>query len=574
MDNLTVGRAFSSSLKKRLDGPPGPAVPQLKNFDLKKYKSMGPIEDHELTQFVKALSTCIVSQLDSGLQLITLPLGTVFPGVLLESSARFLYCRSFYPELLKQIRFHPRTVLLSNPGTGKSMFQWYYLARLLNPDAFKDALTINSIDIPDVVIRQVGDLEMEIYFIKAKVVQTVDAHPKVLKSFDPATTMYFFEPSGSNYEPMWQYTKMSILATCSPGLSGYKEFCKNGAEQFYMPLFLEDELLAIGRHMREQPDFPAKLSDLYSDDNIHKSFMEYGGIIRHVLPNSAVKLKAIKRDKANAINEIDWRNYFANPNIESPHISHFVAKYVVTPPHFNDVSYELVSENVELRARAYIKELTVDDHMAILRNSEDSKLMQLAATQVYEDFVANLLVGRNSLMRRSMQQNADGNMMVRTLYKPPVPNFPFVDFYYKDKIVQNEPEDALITLTRGQGAGAVSLSVPNVQFVGINACFGISGSSKKRKFDTFPALKKQLRLPDQLLVEFLFCPNPSVAVHATATLKAAMAIPAGTVIDVSILQVPESLLELSLRKKKEATTNSSGSSRKRRRDETERKESK
>ena len=92
----------------------------------------------------------------------------------------------------------------------------------------------------------------------------------------------------------------------------------------------------------------------------------------------------------------------------------------------------------------YIKELTVYDHMTILRNSEDSKLMQLAATQVYEDVVANLLVGRNSLMRRSMQQNADGSytetrfapnlknkvetltfplfqdMMVRTLYKPPV----------------------------------------------------------------------------------------------------------------------------------------------------------
>eukprot|EP01035_Chromulina_nebulosa_P036288 gene36288-48862_t len=110
---FATGRAFSSM---RLNGPPGPAVPHLE------------------------------------LQLITLPLEieTVFPGVLLKSSARFLYCRS---ELLKQIRFHPLTVLLSNPGTGKSMFQWYYLARLLNPDAFKDALTVNSIDLPEVVIR-------------------------------------------------------------------------------------------------------------------------------------------------------------------------------------------------------------------------------------------------------------------------------------------------------------------------------------------------------------------------------------------------------------------------------------
>eukprot|EP01035_Chromulina_nebulosa_P036289 gene36289-48863_t len=132
---------------------------------------------------------------------------------------------------------------------------------------------------------------------------------------------------------------MSILATCSPGPSRYKEFCKNGATKIYMPLFMEDELLAIGRHMRERPDFPAELSDLYSDDNIRKSFIVYGGIIRHVLPDSAGKWMDLKREKTAAFRGIDWRKYFANSNIESPHISPFVVKYAVTPPHFNDVSY-------------------------------------------------------------------------------------------------------------------------------------------------------------------------------------------------------------------------------------------
>eukprot|EP01036_Dinobryon_divergens_P035214 gene35214-45607_t len=117
---------------------------QLKNFDSKTYYDLKPIEDHGLTQFIKALSTCTMSQLDCGLQLLTLPSEIVFPGVYLKSSARYLYCRRFYPELLKRIRACRRTVLLSNPGTGKSMFQWYYLARVLNPDAFQDALTVNS----------------------------------------------------------------------------------------------------------------------------------------------------------------------------------------------------------------------------------------------------------------------------------------------------------------------------------------------------------------------------------------------------------------------------------------------
>ena len=44
-------------------------------------------------------------------------------------------------------------------GTGKSMFQWHYLARLLNSyDVFHDARTANSAgrtNPPEVVIRQV-----------------------------------------------------------------------------------------------------------------------------------------------------------------------------------------------------------------------------------------------------------------------------------------------------------------------------------------------------------------------------------------------------------------------------------
>jgi hypothetical protein len=115
---------------------------KLKIFNLELYKTLEPRE--HLTHFLRALATCAVSHLDSGLQLITLPSGMNFPGVLVESSARYLYCRNFYPELLKSIRLNLRTVLLSNPGTGESMFQWYYLPRLLNPDAFKDALTASK----------------------------------------------------------------------------------------------------------------------------------------------------------------------------------------------------------------------------------------------------------------------------------------------------------------------------------------------------------------------------------------------------------------------------------------------
>jgi hypothetical protein len=134
-----------------------------------------------------------------------------------------------------------------------------------------------------------------------------------------------------------------------------------------MPLFTEDELLTIGQHMREQPDFPATLSELYSDDVIRQSFSKYSGIIRYVLPHSQVYHSRIKVEKEEAFKDIDWRKCFSNPNIESPDISHFVVKYEVTPPHFHEVTYDLVSEDVEFFARAFINELTANDRIRILK---------------------------------------------------------------------------------------------------------------------------------------------------------------------------------------------------------------
>eukprot|EP01035_Chromulina_nebulosa_P037541 gene37541-50678_t len=154
---------------------------------------------------------------------------------------------------------------------------------------------------------------MEVFFIKAKVAHRFDEFRKrVLWCFDPATTLYLFEPGESTIEPSWESTRMSILATCDPDRSRYKEFCKNGAEQIHMPLFMEDELLTIGRHIRQQPGFPAELNELYTDAIIRQSFFEYGGIIPHVLPYSADSSEGLKADKRNALAGIDWMKYVDN----------------------------------------------------------------------------------------------------------------------------------------------------------------------------------------------------------------------------------------------------------------------
>ena len=92
----------------------------------------------------------------------------------------------------------------------------------------------------------------------------------------------------------------------------------------------------------------------------------------------------------------------------------------------------------------------------------------------------------------------------------------------------------------------MSVVVPNEYLVGINTCFGESCTSKERKLNTFLSLKKKLELPDRLLVEYLFCPNPVVAFEATAamTVDPDKPMPPETTIRFSILDIPKSALEI------------------------------
>ena len=98
-------------------------VPSLENLDIlhkERYLGYKPKLDPSLTKLMKGLSDCAVRKLDSNIDLITLS-ECALPNDSIETSGQFIYARSFYPELLKQIRKYDRVVLLSNPDTGKSM---------------------------------------------------------------------------------------------------------------------------------------------------------------------------------------------------------------------------------------------------------------------------------------------------------------------------------------------------------------------------------------------------------------------------------------------------------------------
>ena len=80
-----------------------------------------------------------------------------FNGRHMSNSPEKLALDGGYPTLFKVHK--GKIEYYKGSRDAKSMFQWYYLARLLNPGAFKDVLTANYkgiTDPPEVVIRQVG----------------------------------------------------------------------------------------------------------------------------------------------------------------------------------------------------------------------------------------------------------------------------------------------------------------------------------------------------------------------------------------------------------------------------------
>jgi hypothetical protein len=354
---------------------------------------------------------------------------------------------------------------------------------------------------------------------------------------------------------------MSVFATCSPDLSRYKEFCKNGGIQLYMPLFTMNELLTIGAHMREQSGFPEELKSLYTDQAIRESYDEYGGIIRHVLPSSQKYYESIAVQKRNALRTINWRQYFANPLLENPHISHFIVKYIVDPPYFTKVTFDLVSDRVESTARELLSKLDLSEMIACLKNA-DPNLIGNGFRSVYEIVVSTLFVSGKTFERlennpsvnrqRSApttiykpnvktyivrQYESFDKMATNVLYMPKLSNFALVDFYYKEIIDPTKSSNDWVTVT--DKTTGEKKQVRNMKFVGINTCMGISPSSINRTFDTFHALKTKLRLPDELLFEFIFCPHQKYVYEASVKFDSQTLVPDRTVIEFSILAIPE-----------------------------------
>jgi hypothetical protein len=529
---------------------------------LKSYESAVPRIHDSLTALLKGLACSTVDVVGEGVRAIRIGNNATFLiGNALAGDT--IYERSFYPQLVSAIRgLDRRVILISNPGTGKSVFQYYLLARYLNPSLFKDEGVPppkrvkfgprEGGEAPKVVIRHMPNVGMEVWFLEQQVVHIVKAKNvdiSVLNCFDPETTMYFFEPGETTgIEPYGRVNAFSTLETVSPDLSRYKEFRKI-ATRAYMPVFTKDELLAMGRDMRGRPDFPKKkLDKLYTDQGINDRFDVFNGIIRHVLPKSQNDVETSHKEREKAIQTVDAISFLYG-DIEDGKVSHYLAVYEVDKKENGDYDFtshtlKSVAPDVKTTLEKKIKQISLVEKINVMEHfvaGGTNKFDSVAL--VYESLIADHLASDGGVEweQRSVSIAADPSAKaIKATKKAPPQSAPEASHpatvKLNVKLVKSEDTVPLFAEMK-----------PNVLYRSLNKSFPFcdmlylknSGSDAtkkklvcvqvsiegkgKRNVDLGVFSKFCERLgwgptptPEQLaIIEYVYCPLPSLADKAS-----------------------------------------------------------
>jgi len=145
-----VGMAFHSSAAFSTTASASAAkrVSLFQNQEYYRYykETYRPIHSEEETKFLCALAKTPLVEEKVSDHVVGYSFEESLPMEQETHAPNVLYARNFYPRLLGKIRGFRKAVLIGNPGTGKSVFQFYYLMSLLHPEKFPDAFPPNKKD--------------------------------------------------------------------------------------------------------------------------------------------------------------------------------------------------------------------------------------------------------------------------------------------------------------------------------------------------------------------------------------------------------------------------------------------
>eukprot|EP00178_Gracilaria_changii_P018664 TRINITY_DN534_c1_g3_i1.p1 TRINITY_DN534_c1_g3~~TRINITY_DN534_c1_g3_i1.p1 ORF type:complete len:559 (-),score=62.77 TRINITY_DN534_c1_g3_i1:1035-2711(-) len=362
------------------------------------------LEDNILNEQIASLEQAEKEKVSESIDVIRTP--SPIPVIGCKLCPHLLFVRRrVHSALLKAIREREHVVIVGNPGIGKSVFQQYYMARIFNEDLYgplpKDYFG-NSTR-PELVVRQVGAMSTELYFVSERKCFIMSRQPDILlKTFEPERTVFLFEPGNDICEPAW-IPGTPTSAYVSPNRSRYKEFVKRGAHILYNPVWDLDELLSVAGVMRSEPSFPGGMRSLYEDKEVEKRFVEFGGILRYCLPQHPGVLEEARGQRRAALREAGRSNLIRFESIEHPEVSHHLAYFKVKvsgPRPFTNATIDLINENVEAELRrVWLSVSFFDKVLALIRNDETG-YMETACQNLYEDVVADILTKKFSCRRK------------------------------------------------------------------------------------------------------------------------------------------------------------------------------
>jgi len=403
---------------------------------LESYKACKPERNERMTRVLQGLACStaeVLGDASSGVRAIRLGNNAAFLPWMHAGDT--IYERQFYPRLVDVLRTSSRRViLLNNSGTGKSVFQFYMLARFLNPALFAgdggqgltpcDEWDFGVAMPPKVVVRQVLGSSIQVWFLEQQVVHevsTTNPIEEVLCCFDPATMLYFFEPGNvRGVEPCANDNDFSLstFATVCTEKSRFNQF-KKVATRKYMPVFTENELLAIGRDMRTRPDFDADLKDLYTDDAIRGRFATYNGIIPHVLPQTAETLTDLDDDRASPlISTIINAMPFLTGDLIDQTLSPYVAMYKVDESDFSRAGLTVVSAEVrEDVIKFCFEKIALFDKIWVLQycSKGTSQLDDGLRSPLFANVVAQHLTSAGGVRWHARQARSGGSSVAASL---------------------------------------------------------------------------------------------------------------------------------------------------------------
>jgi hypothetical protein len=492
--------------------------------DIDLYKKFEPTKNPAMTDLLVKLATCTKESISSDVDIIRI--GEDASVSMKSLSPSTLYVRKFYPDLLADIRKRERSALIGNPGVGKSFFQFYYLARIMNPDLYGPLPPdcFGSTEPPKVVIRQEGTASMTVFDIANRTADVVPGIPKLLfMCFDPKTTLYLMEPEISITEPHIESMSVPTLITASPLLARYKEFCKNGGDKLFMPVFTLPELLAIGQFLVSTGRVPEDLLKEYTPAAISERFAIFGGILRHVLPLTLTYLKQCLQSRTKAIRRCDAHALLVAYDIEDADISHHIMHYNVKTTgsdRYTHYTLDFVSPSVVTELQGKLTACSTAEKVLALRRNDETAFMDEACAKLYEDVVAALLTTDNGVSWPKRDVRVGGtakgaskgwtdqddfklggiahgkpplfaDMKLNTLYVPLKSNFSFVDFMCK--VNDNQLVAFQVTRLR-KGVKEISPHAPQL-------------------------FMEELGLSDLSSLRFVLIPRPSFADRAVLNFK-------------------------------------------------------